>query len=132
IPFENLDIHMGRPISLDQQALINKLIYQRRGGYCYEMNGLFSLVLETLGFDLHRLFGRIIFGATEVRPRTHQLSLVSIGDQRYIADVGYGTRNIIAPLRFEESYTERQYTEQFRIARQDERTHLVQGMVQNA
>src|SRR5690349_12639194 len=111
IPFENLDIHMGRPIKLDPPALIDKLIYHRRGGYCYEMNGLFSLVLETLGFKLDRLFARILFGASGLRPRSHQLSLVYLGSERYLADVGYGTRSLLAPLRFEEGYAEQQYTE---------------------
>lgn len=130
IPFENLDIHMGRPIKLDQQALIDKLIYERRGGYCYEMNGLFSLVLETLGFRLDRLFARIMFGANGIRPRSHQLSLVYLGQERYLADVGYGTRSLIAPLCFEEGYAEQQYSEYFRVVRHDEHTFALRGLVQ--
>src|SRR4051794_15409028 len=50
IPFENLDIHLGRPIRLDAAALVAKLVQGARGGYCYELNGLFRLVLRWLGF----------------------------------------------------------------------------------
>src|SRR5258708_26518232 len=61
IPFENLDIHMGRPIKLDPPALIDKLIYRRRGGDFYEVNSLFSLVVGNLGFQLDLPFSRVLF-----------------------------------------------------------------------
>ena len=52
VPFENLDIHLGRPISLDQDALFGKIVTRRRGGFCYELNGLFALLLRELGFEV--------------------------------------------------------------------------------
>src|SRR6476660_7309603 len=52
VPFENLDIHLGRPIVLDQAALFDKIVRRRRGGFCYELNGLFGLMLRQLGFDV--------------------------------------------------------------------------------
>jgi len=52
VPFENLDIHLGRPIMLDQDALFNKIVTHRRGGFCYELNGLFALLLRELGFEV--------------------------------------------------------------------------------
>src|SRR6266540_1131840 len=52
VPFENLDIHLGRPILLDQEALFDKIVTRRRGGFCYELNGLFALLLRELGFDV--------------------------------------------------------------------------------
>ena len=52
VPFENLDIHLGRPIMLDQGALFDKIVTRRRGGFCYELNGLFALLLRGLGFDV--------------------------------------------------------------------------------
>ncbi|MBZ0286178.1 MAG: arylamine N-acetyltransferase, partial [Anaerolineae bacterium] len=76
VPFENLNIHIGKPILLEPDALFDKIVNQRRGGYCYEMNGLFVSILLALGFDVTRLQGRIMFGHTEVRPRSHQVSLI--------------------------------------------------------
>src|SRR3954469_4622706 len=52
VPFENLDIHLGRAISLNQDALFNKIVTRRRGGFCYELNGLFALLLRGLGFEV--------------------------------------------------------------------------------
>src|SRR4051812_2868960 len=52
VPFENLDIHLGRPILLDEQALFDKIVAHRRGGFCYELNGLFALLLRDLGFEV--------------------------------------------------------------------------------
>src|SRR5262245_17149912 len=65
IPFENLDILMGRPISLELDWLQAKLIAGRRGGYCFEQNAYFATVLERLGFKVTRLAARVRFGAAE-------------------------------------------------------------------
>src|SRR4051812_46933180 len=69
IPFENLDILLGRPIRLDLDSLIAKLIDGRRGGYCFEHNALFAAVLEAAGFRVRRLAARVRAGASGVRPR---------------------------------------------------------------
>jgi N-hydroxyarylamine O-acetyltransferase len=130
IPFENLDIHMGRKISLEPEALIDKLIYQRRGGYCYEMNGLFALALEELGFKFDRLAGRIKFNSPTLRPRTHQLALVYIDGGTWICDVSYGTHNLIEPLPFIDGHVAQQYTEQFRVMFVDKHSFLIQGFLQ--
>jgi N-hydroxyarylamine O-acetyltransferase len=130
IPFENLDIHMGRKIVLTPEAFIDKLIVQRRGGYCYEMNGLFSLALEELGFKFDRLSGRIKFGYPNLRPRTHQISIVYLDGKRWIADVSYGAHNLIAPMPFIDGHNEQQFTEQFRISKVDDRSFMLQGLLQ--
>jgi N-hydroxyarylamine O-acetyltransferase len=101
IPFENLDIHLGRPISLELNDLFHKQVRERRGGYCYEMNGLFSAVLIALSFDVTRLQGRIIFGYDEVRPRSHQISLIKLEGVDWVADVGYGGRGLLEPIPLE-------------------------------
>jgi N-hydroxyarylamine O-acetyltransferase len=76
IPFENLNPFLGLPVPLAPDALVAKLVRQRRGGYCYEQNGLFSHVLETIGFDF--------------TPRTHKLLLVNFAEGLTLADVGFG------------------------------------------
>lgn len=118
VPFENLDIHLGKGISLEPDAIFDKIVGNRRGGYCYEVNGLFSGVLIALGFDVTRLQGRIMFGYNEVRPRSHQVSLVKIDGQSWIADVGYGGRGLLEPILLTPDVEVRQYTETYRL-RQD-------------
>jgi N-hydroxyarylamine O-acetyltransferase len=98
IPFENLDILLGRGISLDLESLQRKLVASRRGGYCFEQNLLFATALETLGFDVTLLSARVRYGATVVRPRTHMLLLVTVADSRWIADVGFGGDGLLRPL----------------------------------
>ena len=99
IPFENLDILLGRGICLDLESLQRKLITERRGGYCFEQNLLLATVLETLGFDVTLLSARVRYGATVVRPRTHMLLLVTFADGQWIADVGFGGEGLLKPVR---------------------------------
>ncbi|MGZ5214282.1 MAG: arylamine N-acetyltransferase family protein, partial [Actinomycetota bacterium] len=68
IPFENLDILLGRPIRLDLESLQAKLVQRRRGGYCFEQNSLFAAVLEHLGFDIVRLAARVRMGDDRSTP----------------------------------------------------------------
>jgi N-hydroxyarylamine O-acetyltransferase len=87
IPFENLDILLGRGISLDIDDLQDKLLRHRRGGYCYEHNLLFAALLERLGFDVMRLAARV---QSASKPRTHMLLNVRIDGETWLADVGFG------------------------------------------
>src|SRR5687768_6027378 len=59
IPFENLDIHLGRPIRLDEASLVAKVVTARRGGFCYELNGLFAALLQSLGYQVSLLSARV-------------------------------------------------------------------------
>ena len=92
IPFENLNPFLGLPVSLSSNALVAKLVRQRRGGYCYEQNGLFSHVLETIGFDFTPLAARVLWMQSDdaVTPRTHKLLLVNLPEGPVLADVGFG------------------------------------------
>ena len=94
IAFENLNPLLRWPVPLDARSLQQKLVTQRRGGYCYEHNTLFAGVLEALGFRVTRLAARVVVGADRIdsRPRTHMALLVEApGDpQPYLADVGFG------------------------------------------
>jgi arylamine N-acetyltransferase len=79
IPFENLDVRLGRPIRLDLASLQAKLVAGRRGGYCFEQNTLFAAALEALGFRVTRLAARVRLGAARLLPRTHMLLGVDVG-----------------------------------------------------
>lgn len=99
IPFENLEIMLGRPILLDLEALQDKLVRRRRGGYCYEHVKLFAAALERIGFELTGLQGRVTMGAAEARPATHALLRVTTADddRAWLCDVGFG-RGPLEPL----------------------------------
>ena len=103
IPFENLDILLGQTISLEPDALVDKLIRRRRGGYCFEQNGLFLLVLQTLGFDVRPQSARVRLQHPRhfTPPRTHVFLDVKLGTSHYATDVGVGAASLTSALRFE-------------------------------
>src|SRR5881398_483010 len=85
IPFENLDILLGRPILLDLESLQAKLVHGKRGGYCFEQNLLFAAVLEQLGFAVTRLAARVRRGAARLLPRTHMTLRVEVEGAAWLA-----------------------------------------------
>jgi N-hydroxyarylamine O-acetyltransferase len=100
IPFENLDILLGRPIRLDLDSLWRKLVEDNRGGYCFEQNALFAAVLEASGFRVTRLAARVRMGANGIRPRSHMLLMVDVKGEKLIADVGFGGEGLLYPIPF--------------------------------
>jgi N-hydroxyarylamine O-acetyltransferase len=101
IPFENLDILLGRVISLEADLLQAKLVAGRRGGYCFEQNTLFQAALEALGFRTTALAARVRSGAPVVRPRTHMLLRVELAEGPFLADVGFGADGPVHPIPFQ-------------------------------
>lgn len=95
IPFENLDILLGRPIRIDLPSIQAKLVAAERGGYCFEHNRLFAAVLKTIGFSVTFLAGRVRYLTERVLPRTHLLLLVEVERRQVIADVGFGTAGLL-------------------------------------
>jgi N-hydroxyarylamine O-acetyltransferase len=89
IPFENLDIHLGREILLDPESLSKKLVGKLRGGYCFELNGLLLLAMNALGFTARPLLARVHLGDSPTS-LTHQISLVSLEGRDWIVDAGFG------------------------------------------
>ncbi|CDO11333.1 arylamine N-acetyltransferase [Mycolicibacterium cosmeticum] len=105
IPFENLDPLMGIPVhDLSAGALTAKLVHRRRGGYCYENNGLLAYVLEDLGYGVDRLAGRVVWMRPPDAPLTgltHNVLAVTVpgeGD-RFLVDVGFGGQTLSSPIR---------------------------------
>ena len=115
IPFENLDILLGRPIRIDLGSLQAKLVAGGRGGYCFEQNTLFAAVLGALGFEVTLLAARVRFGATRVLPRTHMVLKVRSEDGDWLADVGFGAAGLLFPLRFGERNAGRQFAWTYRL-----------------
>ena len=91
VPFENLDMHVGRPITIDVSRFVAKIVVARRGGFCYELNGAFGWLLESLGFDVDRLEARVHGAGGPTRPFDHMCLRVSApGLDPALADVGFG------------------------------------------
>lgn len=123
IPFENLDVLLGRGVDLSLEALQRKLVDSRRGGYCFEQNLLFGSILEDLGFVVTPLAARVRHNATAVLPRTHMLLLVETERGRYLADVGFGGEGLLHPVPFEPGHVACQYLWSYRVA--EEGGHFV-------
>lgn len=115
IPFENLDILLGRAIRLDIPSLQAKLVTARRGGYCHEQNVFFAAVLETLGFRVTRLVARVYAGAAQMRPRTHMLLLVEVDGSSWVADVGFGGEGLLEPLPLVAGWVVPQFSWSYRL-----------------
>jgi N-hydroxyarylamine O-acetyltransferase len=103
IPFENLDILLGRPIVLDPDALAGKLVGSRRGGYCFEQNGLLLEVLEALGFEVRPISARVRLQRARsfTPPRTHVFLRAEIDRSSWLVDVGVGALSPTSALRLE-------------------------------
>jgi N-hydroxyarylamine O-acetyltransferase len=98
IPFENLDIHLQRPIRLNEAALYAKIVRQQRGGFCFELNGLFAALLRAVGFEVILLSARV-WGTGGFSPEFDHLALgVMLEGACWIVDVGFGESSL-APLR---------------------------------
>jgi N-hydroxyarylamine O-acetyltransferase len=95
VPFENLSIHLAQPISLAEDDLIGKIVTRRRGGFCYELNGAFALLLSALGFEVRRVAARV-YGDGRIGPPFDHLALVvrsADGSGPWLADVGFGSHS---------------------------------------
>jgi len=103
IPYENLNTLMKWPVPLDTPSLEQKLVRDRRGGYCYEQNLLLIDVLKTLGFQVRQVSARAVWNQPENAPnaRTHAVLQVLLDDKNYIVDVGFGVAILTAPLLLE-------------------------------
>jgi len=95
IPFENLNVVLGRGVSLDMGDIQDKLLRSERGGYCYEHNLLFAALLERAGFTVQRLVARL--QPDKPGPRTHMLLNVTVDGQPWLADVGFGA-TLLEPI----------------------------------
>ncbi|OBB46077.1 arylamine N-acetyltransferase [Mycobacterium sp. 852002-51961_SCH5331710] len=125
IPFENLDPLMGIPVvDLSAGALARKLVRRRRGGYCYEQNGLMGYVLEALGYDVARLAGRVVWmnQSGALPAQTHQVLAVHMPgeDGQWLVDVGFGGQTLSSPIRLEAGPVQTTRHEPYRLREHDD------------
>lgn len=119
-PFENLATITGAPVLIDLPSIEEKVLLGGRGGYCYELNHLFFTLLLELGFDAQAISGRVVMSQPEGSwtARTHRLSLVTIGGERYITDVGFGGMVPTAPLLLDTEAEQATPHEPYRLEKQ--------------
>jgi len=114
VPFENLDISWGREIRLDEEAFVRKIVERRRGGFCYELNGAFALLLRTLGFRVTLLSARVPCEDGSYGPEFDHLTLRVDLNEPWLADVGFGDC-FVDPLRLQAGLEQEQRENCFRI-----------------
>jgi arylamine N-acetyltransferase len=120
IPFENLDPLLGIPVAdLSACALTDKLVYRRRGGYCFEQNGLIGYVLAELGYSVERLAGRVVWmnPSQELPAQTHEALSVTVPgvDGPWLVDVGFGGQTLSSPIRLQVGPVQQTRHEPYRL-----------------
>ena len=120
IPFENMDPLTGKIPDLAPDALWRKLVENRRGGYCFEVNALFGMALLALGFDAMPIMARVRNGAPRGGPRSHRCFIVTISDQKYLADCGFGGGAPITPVQLDLAGQQEIMGETYRVRRDEE------------
>ncbi|RYZ02269.1 MAG: arylamine N-acetyltransferase, partial [Comamonadaceae bacterium] len=125
-PFETLSTLLHQRVPIDLPSLERKLLLERRGGYCYELNGLYLALLQRLGFDAAPLSGRVVMGGPEdAQPaRTHLMARVRLAGRDWLSDVGFGGLVPTAPLALDEAGPQPTPHEPFRLDRQAGRCTL--------
>jgi N-hydroxyarylamine O-acetyltransferase len=124
VPFENLSIHMGEPVLLDPATLYDKIVRRRRGGFCYELNGLFAELLRRLGYRVALLSAGVAKDDGGFGPDFDHLLLLVELDRRWLVDVGFG-ENFKSPLDLDAAGAQVQGPKAYRILRRDG-YHLLQ------
>ena len=132
IPFENLNPFLGLPVRLDIESIVQKLVHDNRGGYCFEQNLLLKHVLDELGFQVAGLAARVRWNAPDdvITARGHMLLLVEINNEQYIVDVGFGLLTPLAPLRLVTGIEQSTQLERYRLIGESD-DFILQAQIRN-
>ena len=114
VPFENLDIHLGREIVCDESRILHKIVNEKRGGFCYELNGAFAALLRALRFRVTLLSCRVARQGGGYSPEFDHLTLRVDLEEPWLADVGFGD-SFLEPLRLESRIEQRQNGRVYRL-----------------
>ncbi len=115
VPYENLDIMRGVPLSLDADALFEKIVLRRRGGYCFELNALFSWLLKTVGFTVKNYMARFLRDEPEIPMRRHRVLRVTCGSEDYLCDVGVGGMIPRRPIPLYDGVVSKQHGREYKL-----------------
>jgi N-hydroxyarylamine O-acetyltransferase len=123
VPFENLDISLGRRIEIDEDTILKKVVERHRGGFCYELNGAFAALLRALGFQVTLLSARVARADGGLSPEFDHLTLRVDLEQPWLADVGFG-ESFLEPLRLSAGTEQSDPAGVFRLIEESDRLHL--------
>lgn len=130
VPFENLDVQAGKIVSLIPEEIVDKIIGQNRGGYCFEVNGLFAMALEALGIPYQFVAARPMIYPVR-KPRTHMAIVVKADTEAWLCDLGFGSYGIRAPMRLNLLDAEiTQDFDTFMLSMKNEREYVLQALVE--
>ena len=125
VPFENLDIHLGKKIILDYEAIYKKVIVKRRGGFCYELNGLFYLLLKDIGYSVKRISARVRGDSGRIGAEgDHMAIIATLENKEWLVDVGFGKFSFL-PLEIELEKEQSDGRNDYKISKYDETYHGV-------
>lgn len=119
VPYENMDIVSGIPLSLEVEDLYEKIVVRRRGGYCFELNELYGWLLRQLGYGVDDYFARFLRDEPEIPKRRHHVLRVTVPGEAaaYLCDVGVGTGSPTYPIVMIEGAEQEQGTARYRLVR---------------
>lgn len=130
VPFENLDVQAGKIVSLVPDEIVDKILHQGRGGYCYEVNGLFAMALEALGITWRFVAARPMFYPAR-RPKTHMAVMAEVDGRQWLCDLGFGSYGIRAPMALDQLDIDiEQDFDTFRLTRNAHGEYLLQAKVE--
>lgn len=128
VPFENLDVQRGKVVSLVPEEIYEKIVDRRRGGYCYEVNGLFAMALDALGIPYRFVAARPMTYPVR-RPKTHMAVVAAIDGGQWLCDLGFGSYGIREPLDISDlDGGVRQDFDTFRLSKSPEGEYLLQSL----
>ncbi len=125
-PFSNLGVLLGEDLSLESTVLFERVVTNRRGGYCFEHNKVFFEILNSFGFQCHIVLGRVLHNRDVDVPRTHRITRVDLAGTRYIFDVGFGPLCPRQPVRLIPDIPQDQGDAVYRIVEPDPGRYLLQ------
>ncbi|MGX1880318.1 arylamine N-acetyltransferase family protein [Streptomyces sp. NPDC055287] len=128
IPFENLDVALGRPVPLDLKSVQAKLVGRPRGGYCYEQNSLFAAVLERLGFQVAGRGARNRTRGAVLPPVTHAMLVAEVDGEQWLVDTGFGQQGPLEPVPLRDGAVVEQGGWTFGIHVEDEGAHVLRSL----
>ncbi len=134
IPYNNFDIYFSGTVpKLDTESLFEKIVRQKRGGYCFELNGLYTQLLRTLGYHVEEYFARWHFGGNDSVPmRRHRICKVVCEKKSFISDVSIGSAGSVIPFEFEFDKVQSRRVRDYRFVRDEKLGVLLEAKSENA
>ena len=130
VPFENLDVQAGKIVSLVPEEIVEKILVHNRGGYCYEVNGLFAMALAELGVPYIFVAARPMIYPVR-RPKTHMAIVAEVDGEKWLIDLGFGSNSIRKPMRLDVTDLEvMQDGDRFMLSRTDESKYRLKAFVE--